>query len=185
MVCPARPRCPEFLDLVSNTNTHAARTHGHVLGFPTRSITGNLSAVNSHSIADLVRRFYEGWNNGSIDFADLVAEDIVNHQPEAEPEQGRQRFEEAVKGVMRAVPDSQWTVSDLLADGDRVAARTTWSGTYQAPEFRGVTVPGPARFAVEHVHIYRISDGKMIEHWVVRDDLTMLRQLGAIPTRTS
>ena len=84
-----------------------------------------------------------------------------------------------------AVPDSQWTVSDLLADGDRVAARTTWSGTYQAPEFRGVTVPGPARFAVEHVHVYRISDGKMIEHWVVRDDLTMLRQLGAIPTRTS
>jgi predicted ester cyclase len=86
---------------------------------------------------------------------------------------------------MRAGPDSQWTVSDLLADGDRVAARTTWSGTYQAPGFRGVTVPGPARFAVEHVHIYRISDGKMIEHWVVRDDLTMLRQLGAIPTRTS
>ena len=65
---------------------------------------------------------------------------------------------------------SQWTVSDLLADGDRVAARTTWSGTYQAPEFRGVTVPGPARFAVEHVHIYRISDEKMIEHWVVRDE---------------
>ena len=107
--------------------------------------------MNSHSVADLVRRFYQGWNNGSIDFADLVAEDIVNHQPEAEPEHGRQRFEEAVKGVMRAVPDSQWTVSDLLADGDRVAARTTWSGIYQAPEFRGVTVPGPARFAVEHV----------------------------------
>jgi predicted ester cyclase len=62
----------------------------------------------------------------------LVAEDIVNHQPEAEPEKGRQRFEEAVRGVMRAVPDSQWTVSDLLADGDRVAARTTWSGTHLA-----------------------------------------------------
>ena len=93
--------------------------------------------MNSHSIADVVRRFYEGWNTGSIDFADLVAEDIVNHQPEAEPEQGRQRFEEAVRGVMPAVLDSQWTVSDLLADGDRVAARTTWSGTYQAPEFRG------------------------------------------------
>jgi len=93
--------------------------------------------VNSQSIADVVRRFYDGCNNGSIDFADLVAEDIVNHQPEAEPEQGRQRFEEAVEGVMRAVADSQWTLSDLLADGDRVAARTTWSGTYHAPEFRG------------------------------------------------
>src|SRR5262245_39255971 len=141
--------------------------------------------MNPQGIADVVRRFYEGWNNGAIDFADLVADAIVNHQPEAEPEQGRQRFEDAVGGVMRAVPDSHWTVSDLLADGDRVAARTIWTGTYHAPEFRGVTVPAPARFSVEHIHIYRISDGKMIEHWVVRDDLTMLRQLGAIATRTS
>ena len=92
--------------------------------------------MNSHSVADLVRRFYEGWNNGSIDFADLVAEDIVNHQPEAEPETTA-ALRGSGQGVMRAVPDSQWTVSDLLADGDRVAARTTWSGIYQAPEFRG------------------------------------------------
>jgi hypothetical protein len=55
-----------------------ARAHPRL---STRSITGNLSAVNSRSIAGLVRRFYEGWNSGSIDFADLVAEDIVNHQP--------------------------------------------------------------------------------------------------------
>jgi hypothetical protein len=62
-----------LIDLVSNTNTHAARTDGHVLGFPMRSTTGNLSAVNSHSIADLVRRFYEGWNNGSIGASDADA----------------------------------------------------------------------------------------------------------------
>ena len=135
--------------------------------------------------ASVVRRFYEGWNDGSIDFSGLVAEAIVNHQPEAEPEQGQQRFEEAIRAVMRAVPDSHWTVTDLLTDGDRVAVRTTWSGTYQAQKFRGVTVPAPAWFSVEHVHIYRITEGKLIEHWVVRDDLTMLRQLGAIPTQSS
>jgi predicted ester cyclase len=87
-----------------------------------------MSNVDAGSV---VRRFYEGWNSGSIDFSGLVAEDIVNHQPEAEPEQGQQRFEEAIRNVMRAVPDSHWTVTDLLTDGDRVAARTTWSGTYQ------------------------------------------------------
>ena len=36
----------------------------------------------------VVRQFYDQWNNGEIDFADLVAEDMVNHQPEAEPEHG-------------------------------------------------------------------------------------------------
>ena len=51
----------------------------------------------------------------------------MNHQPEAEPEQGRQRFEEAVKGVMRAVPDSQWTVSDLLADGESLRVVPPWA----------------------------------------------------------
>jgi steroid delta-isomerase-like uncharacterized protein len=153
--------------------------------WPRERIGGNLCAMSNVDAGSVVRRFYEGWNSGSIDFSGLVAEDIVNHQPEAEPEQGQQRFEEAIRNVMRAVPDSHWTVTDLLTDGDRVAARTTWSGTYQAQMFRGITIPAPARFSVEHVHIYRIQEGRLIEHWVVRDDLTMLRQLGAIPNQSS
>jgi steroid delta-isomerase-like uncharacterized protein len=132
------------------------------------------------SNGDVVRRFYASWNDGDIDFAELVAEDIVNHQPEVEPERGRRPFAAAIAQVMAAVPDSQWTIDDLLADGDQVAVRTTWSGTYGAPQFRGRSIPGPGRFSAEHIHIYRVVDGKLAEHWVVRDDLTMLRQLGAL-----
>ncbi len=33
---------------------------------------------------------------------------------------------------------------------------------------------------VTHMRIYRIRDGKIREHWAVRDDLSMLRQLGII-----
>src|SRR5918996_4070722 len=95
------------------------------------SLGGHMSGGLSN--ADIVRRFYEAWNRGDINFAELVAEDIVNHQPEAEPERGRDRFAAAIRGVMAAVPDSQWTISDVLTDGDRVAVRTTWSGTYGAP----------------------------------------------------
>jgi predicted ester cyclase len=79
---------------------------------------------------------------------------------------------------MGAVPDSRWDVSDVLADRDRVAIRITWSGTYIGAHFRGWTIPAPAKFAVEHVHIYRVAAGRLTEHWVVRDDLAMLRQLG-------
>jgi steroid delta-isomerase-like uncharacterized protein len=132
------------------------------------------------SNADIVRRFYEGWNSGDIDFAELVAEDIVNHQPEAEPARGRSRFAEAIRGVMAAVPDSRWTISDILTDGDRVAVRITWSGTYGAPQFRGLPITSPGAFSAEHIHIYRVADRKLAEHWVVRDDLAMLRQLGAV-----
>ena len=128
----------------------------------------------------VVLQFYEQWNSGEINFADLVAEDVVNHQPEAEPERGRTRFADAIVRVMTAVPDSRWTISDALTDGDRVAVRITWSGTYSAPQFRGLAIATPAAFSAEHIHIYRIADGKLAEHWVVRDDLTMLRQLGAL-----
>ena len=70
---------------------------------------------------DVVRQFYESWNRGNIDFPALVADDIVNHQPEVEPERGLGAFADAISGVMAAVPDSQWTISDMLVDGDRVA----------------------------------------------------------------
>ena len=35
--------------------------------------------------------------------------------------------------------------------------------------------------SVRHVHLYRVADGKIAEHWAVRDDLGMLLQLGALP----
>jgi hypothetical protein len=34
---------------------------------------------------------------------------------------------------------------------------------------------------IEHPHVYRVADGRIREHWAVRDDLGMLRQLGALP----
>jgi steroid delta-isomerase-like uncharacterized protein len=132
------------------------------------------------SSGDVVRRFYESWNSGDIDFATVVADDIVNHQPEVEPERGRDAFADAIRRVMAAVPDSHWTISDMLVDGDRVAVRTIWSGTYGAPQFRGLPIAAPGSFSAEHIHIYRVKHGKLAEHWVVRDDLTMLRQLGAV-----
>ncbi len=126
----------------------------------------------------VVLSFYDGWNRGAIDLDAVVDDDIVNHQPEAAPEHGRARFAEAIAHVMAAVPDSQWAVSDILDDEDRVAVRITWCGTYSGAQFRGFDVPKPARFSVEHIHIYRVAGGKLVEHWVVRDDLAMLRQLG-------
>jgi len=56
----------------------------------------------------------------------------------------------------------------------------TWTGTYGGTAFRGVKTPEGKRFSVEHIHIYRLAEGKIAEHWVVRDDLGMMQQIGAI-----
>jgi len=128
----------------------------------------------------VVQRFYDQWNSGSIDFERLVHPEIANHQPHRDPETGLDSFRRAIEGVMSAVPDSTWTTARLIAEDDFVVCHNMWSGTYGGKAFRGVSTPESERFSVEQVHIYRISDGRIAEHWVVRDDLGMMLQLGAI-----
>jgi predicted ester cyclase len=128
-----------------------------------------------------VQQFYDEWNAGAIDYERLVHGDVTNHQPDRDPETGLEKFRQAVEGVMSAVPDSTWTTVRLLAEGDFVVCHNRWSGTYRGSIFRGVATPDGERFAVEHIHIYRLSEGRIAEHWVVRDDLAMMQQLGAVP----
>jgi predicted ester cyclase len=132
----------------------------------------------------VVQKFYDQWNEGTIDFDRLVHEDVTNHQPDADPDVGLDNFRQAVNGVMGAVPDSEWTTLNLIEDGDLVVCHNRWRGTYGGTVFRGIPAPEGKRFSVEHIHIYRVLDGKLAEHWVVRDDLGMMLQIGAITPGT-
>jgi predicted ester cyclase len=134
-----------------------------------------------HENESLVHEFYEQWNSGFIDFESLVHPDVANHQPEREPEVGREAFRQAIAGVMGAVPDSKWTILKLVTDGDFIVCHIRWSGTWGGSTFRGVSTPSGRRFSVEHIHIYRVEHHQLAEHWVVRDDLGMMLQLGALP----
>jgi predicted ester cyclase len=130
----------------------------------------------------IVQEFYDQWNSGAIDFERLVHPDVTNHQPDRDPETGLDKFRRAIEGVTGAVPDSSWTTLRLIAEEDFVVCHNNWSGTYRGKVFRGVPSPQGKRFSVEHVHIYRIADSRIAEHWVVRDDLGMMLQTGAIST---
>ena len=138
-----------------------------------------MTSVENKSI---VQAFYDQWNSGAIDFERLIHPDVTNHQPDRDPDVGLDKFRQAIEGVMSAVPDSTWTTLRLLAEGDLVVCHNRWSGTYAGTSFRGVPTPEGNRFSAEHIHIYRISEGRIIEHWVVRDDLGMMQQLGALST---
>jgi predicted ester cyclase len=130
----------------------------------------------------IVQEFYDQWNSGAIDFDRLVHPDVTNHQPDRNPETGLDKFRKAIEGVTGAVPDASWTTLRLIAEEDFVVCHNSWSGTYGGKVFRGVPSPQGKRFSVEHVHIYRITDDRIAEHWVVRDDLGMMLQTGAIST---
>jgi steroid delta-isomerase-like uncharacterized protein len=77
-----------------------------------------------------------------------------------------------------AFPDGHWHEEDLFAEGDRVVGRYILRGTHQG-EFFGIPATGKS-ISVSNVHIFRLSDGKIIEHWGHGDDMGMMRQLGAM-----
>jgi predicted ester cyclase len=130
----------------------------------------------------VIQAFYDQWNAGEIDFERLVSPEVTNHQPGREPEAGVDAFRRAIEGVMAVVPDSHWTTARLIAEGEYVVCHNIWSGTYGGSWFRNVPTPSDQAFTVEHVHIYRVVEGRIAEHWVVRDDLALLQQIGAVPT---
>jgi predicted ester cyclase len=68
----------------------------------------------------------------------------------------------------------------VLADGDLVVVYGVREATWQGQRFRGLSTPQGKRIAVELAHMFRLVDGKIIEHWAVRDDLGLMQQLGVV-----
>jgi len=83
--------------------------------------------------------------------------------------------------IIAAFPDINVTIDDIIAEGDRVVVRMHTSGT-QKGEFRGIPPTGKTAVITE-MSIYRISEGKIAEAWVVSDWLGLMQQLGVIPQR--
>ena len=132
---------------------------------------------------DLVRRFLdECVLGGQADvLEEIVSPDVVNHA--AAP--GRQHGIEGIKAVIgfsrQAQPDQRWAEQHVVAEGDLVIVYGVREGTWQGKSFRGVDTPSGRRVSVELAHMFRIEDGKIAEHWAVRDDFGMFQQLGVAP----
>jgi steroid delta-isomerase-like uncharacterized protein len=130
----------------------------------------------------LARRIWDDvFNNRNMGVADeLVAPEAVNHEagPGA-PSRGPESLKAAVTWLSAAFPDMHMAIDDVLAEGDKVVLQTTMSGTHRGT-FMGIAPTG-RRFAQRQVHFLRITDGKAVEHWAVRDDLGFMQQLGAAP----
>jgi steroid delta-isomerase-like uncharacterized protein len=120
----------------------------------------------------------EVFNRGNFDVADdLVAVDFHNHEAPDSP--GPEGFKATARWLRRAFPDYHAEVHELVADGDLIVGRLTVSGTHQS-DFMGMPATGRS-FSVQHLHMYRVEEGKLAEHWACRDDLGQLAQLGLLP----
>jgi len=135
--------------------------------------------VTNHDAAAIARRLYdEVWNAQRYEAADELFD--PQFQTGAAPDiRGGAAKLAAIRGYHAAFPDLRISIDDLVAAGDRVAARWTFTGT-DTGGLKGKPPTGRSvrAWGVEHLGIH---DGKIVSDWVGADWLSVLIQLGAIP----
>ncbi|MDH5689938.1 MAG: ester cyclase [Candidatus Bathyarchaeota archaeon] len=123
----------------------------------------------------IVRRFIEAYNNRNLDvFDDLLAPDYFDHTSKVGPEGLKQLMNMAFK----AFPDFHETIEDIIAEGEKVWVRITFTGTHTG-EWMGIPPTGK-KVTTEMVDIFRIIDGKLVEYRDVNNNLDFLKKLGII-----
>ena len=129
----------------------------------------------------VVQRFLEEViNQGRLEQAnEIVAEDFVELDPLPGQRQGREGLKEVIGMLRAAFPDMHWVVDEMIAEGEKVVTRFTWTGTQQGT-FMGMPATGRS-VAVKGVVIDRIVGGMMTDSRILMDTMGMVQQLGAIP----
>jgi steroid delta-isomerase-like uncharacterized protein len=129
-----------------------------------------MSAEQNKAIA---RRVYEIVTTGDFGRAEeIVDQDAPDNEllPHDPPAKLIDTFKETFTEARAGFPDLSITVEDVMAEGDRVAARVTMRGTHRG-EFQGIAPTGK-RVEVRAIDMFRIANGKIVEHWGHADDPT-------------
>jgi predicted ester cyclase len=137
-----------------------------------------MSEVNK---AVVRRQEEELFTRGNLDAADeIYAPNYVGHDP-SNPEdiQGLEAAKQAASDYRKAFPDLQVIIEELIAEGDKVAARVRFRGTHPG-ELEGIAPTG-RRVESTGIVISRMEGGKIAEDWANFDDLGLMCQLRAIP----
>ena len=107
---------------------------------------------------------------------DLVATDMVNH---AAGPQGRDGLKTILRTIDVDLGPTELEQHHLIGEGDLVVQQVTLHGTHRAstmPPHADAPVTGRSA-AWTFIHISRVADGMLVEHWACRDDMGLLKQL--------
>lgn len=128
----------------------------------------------------LGRQIVEAINNGNLaTFDKIFAAGYVDRTAPPGAAADLAGFKQTLTALRAAFPDFRYTIEDEIAVGDRLVHRLTARGT-QKGEFQGVPATGKQATWAE-VHIGRVLDGKVVEHWGLGDQQAMMQQLGLAP----
>ncbi len=130
----------------------------------------------------VIRRFVEEVQNQK-DFAvydELNDPEFVNLSSPPGVPPDREGGKMYLSAFLNAFPDSQFTIDEMIAEGDRVATKKTFTGTHTV-DFGDIPATSK-RVTLQYVDIMQVRDGRIVEHWLSMDQLSFLQQLGVMPT---
>ena len=131
----------------------------------------------------LVRRdFEEIWIKGNLDVIDEIYDaNFVKYSNDDKPKvHGPEELKQTATVHRTTFPDMQFAIEDMVAEGDKVAVRWTFTGTHKGKLVVGIPPTG-LQATMTGIAIYRITGGKIMEIWVNSDVLGLWLQLGVIP----
>lgn len=136
--------------------------------------------ADEHQNKALVLRFYEElWNAWRLETVDEILSPGISFRGSlGNVVHGRNEFTAYAERVQLAFPDWHNQVDELLAVGDRVVARLTWTGTHAGP--LGDIAPTGRRVSYVGAAFFRIADAKIEEAWIVGDTQELWRTLGRL-----
>jgi predicted ester cyclase len=129
----------------------------------------------------VVRRFYEEVVNQKkrAVLDEVFDPNLVDHFAPPGTPGGLEGARHTFDMFLTAFPDLHFTVEDLIAEGDKVVARFTGSGTQQGAYMN--IPPTGKQMTATVIDMFRIAGSKFVEHWLEFDALGMMQQLGVIP----
>ena len=125
----------------------------------------------------VVRKLYESaFNTGNFEIAkDLISDEYMG----ANGQKGVTQLTDQIRALRTGFPDIKWTIEELVAEGDKVVARSSWKGTHTGP-FRNYEI---TRKAITNtaMALYQLRDGKIIKVTLETDRLGFLQAIDVVP----
>ena len=113
--------------------------------------------------------------------AEVVAVDAIEHGAPPGETQGFEGVKRTMLWLGRVFSDQRWEIHHVVCEGDTVVVHATHHARHTG-ELMGIAPTGRT-VAYDYIHIIRFRDGKGAEHWGVRDQMSLMRQLGVLPER--
>jgi len=127
---------------------------------------------------EVVRKiFEEAFNKRNLELLkELISDDYVGFAGK----KGAAGFQEPVLPLMKAFPDIQWNITELIAEGDKVVLSWKWQGTQTAPYYENIPATGKT-ITNDGVVILTLTNGKVTHNQVLTDRLGFLQSMNILP----